>query len=96
MLKWALYSLLLAWFIAWAVSLWSALSRPDLAPVPRLTWVLVLIFVLCLGLLFYWLLTARVPPREVACVPTSCGHCGSRLPEGASTCATCGTPVLRI
>lgn len=98
MLRWVIILVLGAWLVVWLVSFWSALSRPDFKPVTRLTWVLVLIFVPCVGLLFYWLLAPRAGPDPLRgpSPPASCFRCASRLPEGATACPNCGTPVVRI
>jgi hypothetical protein len=46
--------ILLAVGILWLATLWRILTRADLDPVTRLTWVVVVIFVPVFGMLFYW------------------------------------------
>ena len=51
----------LLWLIVELVVLASALSRKDLDPVTKLTWILVIILVPVFGVFFYWFI-APAPP----------------------------------
>jgi ribosomal protein L40E len=53
--------LTILWIIVWLVVLASALSRKDVEPVTKLTWILVIILVPVFGVVLYWVV-APAPP----------------------------------
>jgi len=81
------------WTVAWLLVLATALSRRDLDPVTRLTWVLVIILVPVFGVLVYWVVAPKAPSEvQPAAVlePTTCVECGMSIPSGATVCPKCG------
>jgi ribosomal protein L40E len=55
--------LTILWIIVWLVVLADALSRKDLDPVTKLTWILVIILVPVFGVVFYSLIAPAPPWR---------------------------------
>jgi len=51
--------------VVWLGSLAIVLGRPDFDSITRLTWVIVLIFVPCFGIVLYWAIAPPVPRRII-------------------------------
>ncbi|HEX7619537.1 MAG TPA: PLDc N-terminal domain-containing protein, partial [Verrucomicrobiae bacterium] len=98
------------WIIVELVVLAGALSRKDLEPVTKLTWIVVIILVPVFGVFFYWFI-APAPPwstRGSGTVagndyqdenyqnqPTECIKCKTTIPAGATVCPKCGWSYLK-
>jgi ribosomal protein L40E len=102
--------LTILWIIVELVVLAGALSRKDLEPVTKLTWIVVIILVPVFGVFFYWFI-APAPPWSTRGLgteagydykdekyrnqPTECIKCKTTIPAGATTCPKCGWSYLK-
>ena len=98
------------WIIIQLVVLAGALSRKDLEPVTKLTWILVIILVPVFGVFFYWFMAPRPPwstrglgteapsdyqDEKYRNQPAECIMCKTTIPAGAATCPKCGWSYLK-
>jgi hypothetical protein len=99
--------LTILWLVISLVVLAGALSRKDIDPVTRLTWVLVIILVPVFGVVLYGGIAVapnmRAPKgaslkdyqdENYSNQPTVCITCKTTIPAGATACPKCGWSYL--